>query len=196
MVGVTLSPDQIRQAPPEVRRWLEQQIAATLGFKPHPPPLVEPERRLVGCGPAQVRAVLAEIQGALPVANVFFELGRETAVASARGLRALRLDEIGRNARLQSAEQVVRCLDAIDAALRRVTAAPEAAMTGLDDAGHCIVADVTARNILALWQEIAGGGPAVPAAGPHEAAMPVDGAPVLSSQHYAATLPGGLPTGG
>jgi hypothetical protein len=30
MVGVTLSPEQMRNAPPEVRRWLEQEILACL----------------------------------------------------------------------------------------------------------------------------------------------------------------------
>ncbi|MBS0562656.1 MAG: hypothetical protein JSR21_21620 [Proteobacteria bacterium] len=196
MVGITLSPEQIRQAPPEVRRWLEQQIAATLGLQPHPSPVVEPQHRLIGCGPAEVRAVLAQIRGALPVVNVFFELGRENAVASARGLRALRLDEIGRAARLQSVDQVIACLEAIDAALRRATGTEDAAMTGLDSAGHCIVADQTARSILALWQEIAAAQPAAAASEPHGAGMPADGAPVLSSRHYAATLPGGIPAGG
>jgi len=196
MVGITLSPEQIRQAPPEVRRWLEQQIAATLGLEPHPPPVVEAQHRLIGCGAAEARAVLAQIRGALPVANVFFELGREPAVAAARGLRALRLDEIGRAARLQSVEQVLGCLEVIDAALRRATGAEDAAMTGLDNAGHCIVPDQTARSILALWQEIAAAQPAFSAAEPQGAGAPADGAPVLSSQHYAATLPGGMPTGG
>lgn len=32
MVGITLSREQIHQAPPKVRRWLEQQIADALGF--------------------------------------------------------------------------------------------------------------------------------------------------------------------
>ena len=32
MVGITLSPEQIQQAPPEVRRWIEQQIASALGL--------------------------------------------------------------------------------------------------------------------------------------------------------------------
>jgi hypothetical protein len=30
MIGITLSPEQIGQAPPEVRRWLEQQIVGVL----------------------------------------------------------------------------------------------------------------------------------------------------------------------
>jgi hypothetical protein len=32
MVGITLSPEQIQQAPAEVRRWIEQQISSALGL--------------------------------------------------------------------------------------------------------------------------------------------------------------------
>ena len=34
MVGLTLTPEQIRKAPPEVRRWLEREVATTLGQEP------------------------------------------------------------------------------------------------------------------------------------------------------------------
>jgi hypothetical protein len=57
-------------------------------------------------------------------------------------------------ARLQSTEQVVACLRAIDAAVQRVSDTPDAVLTILDGSGHCLVADVTAHSILALWQEI------------------------------------------
>jgi hypothetical protein len=33
MVGFTLSPEQIRTAPPEVRRWREQELLATFGLQ-------------------------------------------------------------------------------------------------------------------------------------------------------------------
>jgi hypothetical protein len=39
-------------------------------------------------------------------------------------------------------------------ALQRLRGEPDAALTALDAAGHCVVADATARSILALWQEI------------------------------------------
>ncbi|HBK05544.1 MAG TPA: hypothetical protein DDZ81_06715 [Acetobacteraceae bacterium] len=154
MVGITLSPEQIGQAPPEVRRWLEQQVAATLGFHhPAPSPGV-PERHLVACDVAQAQAVLSRIQGMLPVVSVFFELGLEPVATSPEGVRALRLDEMTRHARLQTPRQVVACLNAIDEALQNATGRSDAALTAIDDAGHCLVADVTARSILAVWQEI------------------------------------------
>ncbi len=154
MVGITLSPEQIHQAPPDVRRWLEQQIAGALGLYRAEPALQAPARHLIGCNVEEARAILSLIQGLLPVVGVFFELGREPAAASAQGLRALRLDEMLRHSRLQALDQIVACLNAIDEALQRVRGEPDATLTALDGAGHCLVADVTARSIVTLWREI------------------------------------------
>ncbi len=154
MVGITLSAEQIAQAPPEVRRWLEHQIAPLLGLFRPAPSVQPPERHLVGCDVENARAILSLIHGLLPVVSVFFELGRDPITASGQALRALRLDEMARHARLQAPEQVVACLRAIDEALQRVSGDPEATLTALDESGHCLVADATARAILALWQEI------------------------------------------
>jgi hypothetical protein len=32
MIGITLTTDQIRSAPPEVRRWIEHEVIASLGL--------------------------------------------------------------------------------------------------------------------------------------------------------------------
>lgn len=154
MVGITLSPEQIQQAPPEIRRWIEQQIAGALGLS-RPAPVVEaPARHLVGCDLEQARAVLSLITGLLPVAGVFFELAQEPIAVTQQGLHVLRLDEIQRHCRLQGPSQVVACLGAIDEALRRTAGALDVALTMVDGSGHCLVADETARSIMALWQEI------------------------------------------
>lgn len=110
MVGITLSPEQIRHAPPEVRRWLQQQIAGTLGLYPPGPVLQAPSPHLIGCSIEEARAVLGLIQGILPAVSAFFELGREPVAGSAQGLRALRLDDMARHLRLQTPEQVAACL--------------------------------------------------------------------------------------
>jgi hypothetical protein len=154
MISIALSPEQISQAPPEVRRWLEQQIVSLLNASRTRPAMQPPERHLIGCDLATARSILSLISEILPVVTVFFELAREPAVASAQGLRALRLDEMMRHARLRSPEQVVACLRAIDEALQRISGAPDALLTALDGAGHCLVAETTAHSILALWQEI------------------------------------------
>ncbi len=154
MVGFTLSPEQIRQAPPDVRRWLEQQIAGALGLGRPEPELRMPQRHLVACTVEEARGILSLLQGMLPAVGVLFELGREPAAASAQGLRALRLDEMLRHSRLQTPGQLISALEAIDEALQRVRGEPGVALTALDGAGHCLVAETTARSIMTLWQEI------------------------------------------
>ncbi len=155
MVGITLSPEQIQQAPPEVRRWLEQQITLTLGLSRAGPGFETPTRHLVGCNLEEARAILSLIQGFLPAVSVFVELGREPAAASAQGVRALWLEDMLRHTHLQTPEQIVACLEAIDEAVQRVRAEPGAALTALDGAGHCLVAEATAQSVQTLWREVA-----------------------------------------
>ena len=154
MVGITLSQEQIQHAPAEVRRWLEQQVAETLGLRRGAPQMPPPGRHLVGCSLDEARVILSAIEGKLPVAAVFFELGRHPEATAPNGLRALRLDDMARHVRLQTTEQVVACLAAIDEALQRLSGQSDAALTALDGAGHCLVAEQTAHSVLALWHEI------------------------------------------
>jgi hypothetical protein len=184
MVGITLSPEQINQAPVEVRRWLEQQLSATLGVCRPEPALPAPQRHMIGCDLQDARAILSLIHGLLPVVSVFFELGRDPIAVSPQGLRALRLDEIVRHARLESEDQAVACLKALDEPLQHVCGPTDAVLTALDGSGHCLVSDATARSILALWQEIVAAhnlrvphrespAPAsTPSAAPHSISMP------------------------
>ena len=152
MAGITLSMDEIKAAPPEVRRWLELEMMRTLAIHPAPAPAAAPS--LVGCNVEEARDVLALVQGMLPVVSVFFELGREAASVPVHGMRAFRIADILRHARLQSPDQVVQCLDVLTQALRRVRGDAEATFFALDDQGHCLVAEPTMRAILRLWREI------------------------------------------
>ncbi len=188
MVGITLSPEQIQQAPPEVRRWIEQQISGALGLS-RPAPIVEaPARHLVGCDPEQARAILSLISRMLPVAGVFFELAHEPIGVTQQGLHVLRLDDIQHHCRLQSPDQVVACLEAIDEALRRVMGSPDVALTILDSSGHCVVADETAHSILLLWQEMVMPHDAVQPVTP-VAAVPDRGAAPIFQSPYAISVP-------
>src|SRR3954468_8646111 len=83
MAGITLTADEIKSAPPEVRRWLELEIAHTLGLQAAPAPAAAPA--LVGCNVDEARDMLGMVQGMLPVAAVFFELGREAATVAVHG---------------------------------------------------------------------------------------------------------------
>lgn len=154
MVGVTLSPEQIRSAPPEVRRWLEQQLAATLGinrpslYGGHAP------QELVVCNVEDARAIFSLIRNALPVVSVFFELAREPAIFTQQALRVLHLEDLARHCRLLTPNHLMTCLEAINRALQEASGNPEAKLFALDDAGRCFIPDVTARSIHAVWQEM------------------------------------------
>jgi hypothetical protein len=154
MAGITLSVDEIHAAPPEVRRWLEQEIVRALGMHPpqdHTAPATPP---LIGCNVEEARDMLSLVQGVLPVVSVFFELGREAAGLPVHGLRAFAIADIQRHARLHAPAQVIECLDLLTDALRRVRGEPEAAFYALDNLGRCLIAEATMHSILRLWQEI------------------------------------------
>ena len=152
MAGITLSADEIKAAPPEVRRWLEHEVARALGVQPASAPTGAPA--LIGCNVEEAREMLALVQSMLPVVSVFFELGREAAGAPVHGMRAFSIADIQRHSRLHAPAQVVECLDVLTDALRRVRNDPEAAFYALDNLGRCLVAEATMHSILRLWQEI------------------------------------------
>lgn len=152
MAGITLSADDIKTAPPEVRRWLEQEIVRAFGVQPAQAPVGAPP--LVGCNIEEARDILSLVQGMLPAVSVFFELGREAASAPVHGMRAFRIADIQRHIRLQSPDQVLQCLNMLTQALRRARGDATAVFYAVDDQGHCLVAESTMRSILRLWQEI------------------------------------------
>jgi hypothetical protein len=155
MIGLTLSPEQVRAAPPEVRRWLEHEISMMFGLAAADHPAAKDvASRLVGCNPEEAAAMLELVQGILPVVNVFFELGREAVSAAVHGLRAFRLSDLMRQARLSTPQQVIECLDVLTTAVRRVRGDKEALFYLVDDNGHCLVAEPTMRSVLQVWQQI------------------------------------------
>lgn len=155
MVGITLSPEQIRSAPPEVRRWLEGEIAATLGLRPHGPEELPPAGRLTSLSVEEAGRVLAAVQGMLPVASVFFELGRTGEGKGPEGLAVLPLIKILTHTRMAQMDQVLACLQVINEACRKVKQDPSANVCLLDRRGFCIVSETTQESIQQLWQELA-----------------------------------------
>ena len=155
MVGITLSPEQLRAAPPDVRRWIEHEVAVSLGL--HAPEIGDARRgspQLVGLTVDEAAKVLSLIEGTLPVVNVFFELGREGSSAGVNDLEVFRLVDITRHARLQTMEQLADCLNIINTAVRSVRADVNATLYGLDQRGYCFIAGQTHRSIQRIWQEI------------------------------------------
>jgi hypothetical protein len=157
MIGITLTSDQIRTAPTEVRQWIEHQVIASLGLGAETPALAPDQapphgHHLVACSAEDAAAVLAQIQGFLPAVNVFFEFGRAGINYGQPPVMAFRLLDILHHTRLQNVEQVMTCLDAINQALAAVRRDDSARFCGFDNQGHCLIAPQTQQSIFQLWQ--------------------------------------------
>ncbi len=187
MTGITLSPEQIRSAPAEVRRWIEHEVATSLGLQGQP---AEPQRRipqLVACSHDELGAVLSLIQGVFPAVNVFFELGRKgTGFAQGR-LEAYRISDIQNHSRLRTPEQVISCLNLINEALHRVRGSTGASFYGADG-DYCFVATETQQNIRRLWLELISGG--------ESAAAPAEAQPANESVPRESAAANDRPEGG
>jgi len=155
MVGITLSPEQSKSAPPEVRQWLEHEIAASLGLGMGSEILSSPPQ-LAACTLQEAEAIYASVRGMFPVVNVFFELGREGASIGHTNVEAFRLLDMFRHTRLSDMQQLGSCLQLIGQAFREIRTDGDATLFLLDQRGHCIVAAETQRNILALWTRMTG----------------------------------------
>lgn len=155
MIGITLTSDQIRNAPPSVRQWIEQQVLSSLGpgeeFRPSPPPQAA---HLVACSPEEAAAILRQIEDQLPAVNVFFDFARRGIGFGQPPLISYRLVDIMYHARLESIEQVMAFLGLITAALTQHRRDPSARFCSFDNEGHCFIAPETQASIAALWQDV------------------------------------------
>jgi hypothetical protein len=157
MTGITLSSEQIRRAPPEVRRWIEHEVATSLGFQVRATDSQRPFPQLAGCGHDELVAMLSGIQGVFPAVNVFFELGRKGISVAQDRVQAYRLSDIQHHTRLQNPEQVISCLSLIDESLHRVRS-PAGASFYHVEGEYCFVSTETQQNIRRLWFELLGRG--------------------------------------
>jgi hypothetical protein len=155
VIGITLTANQIRTAPVEVRQWIEREVVAALGLQIQIRHQASEIERIAVCSLEELAAVVSLIQGIIPAVNVLFELGSQGATVADGRLVASRLSDIMHHVRLQGVDQVVSCLDIINGALHRVRGAiEESELCALDSEGHCFVASQTQQNILRLWQEV------------------------------------------
>jgi hypothetical protein len=157
MMSITLSAEQIRSAPPEVRRWLEREVAVSLGLQARTGASQRQPAQLAACAHDELAAILSMIQGVFPVVSVFFELGRTGASFAQDRLEGYRLSDIQHHTRLQSPEQVISCLELINESLRRIRGTTAASFYGIDGE-YCFVATETQQNIRRLWFEVIGRG--------------------------------------
>jgi hypothetical protein len=186
MVGITLTAEQIRSAPPEVRHWIEGQVAAMFAPQAAEEAHAAPPH-LAQCTPGEAQAILEQIEDLLPVVSVFFEFGRESASVPVQGMRAFQLSEVGRHARLETTQHVLEALELINDAVRRVRRDAEATLCAYDREGRCYVSEATSRAVLTLWRGIVAQH-ALAAAQPAEPAAEAP-APVYRSPGYNVTVP-------
>lgn len=154
MIGITLTADQIRNAPAPVRQWIEQEVIASLGIAPKAPAAAPQSARLVACSVDDAAGILDRLQGVLPAVNVFFEFGRPGIAYGQPAVMAFRLIDILHHTRLQDIGQVIACLEMINQALTQAKGDPSARFCGFDNEGHCFIAPQTQASIATLWQNM------------------------------------------
>lgn len=158
MLGITLSSEQIRQAPPDVRQWIEREVIASLGLQIAPSAEKPQGEHLASCDASEVAAILTQIQNVLPAVNVFFEFGRPGTPVPQAHLVAFRLLDIADHARLPDVKQVIGCINLINEALGKVNGDASGSFCGFDREGHCFITVETQQNIHRLWQTVVGNG--------------------------------------
>jgi hypothetical protein len=153
MIGITLTAEQIRNAPAPVRQWIESEVVNSLGLAPRAPTAAPPQAaHLVACSVEDVAGVLEHLRGVFPAVNVLLELGRPGISFGQPAVMTHRLMDILHHTRLQDTSQVVTCLDMINQALAEVRNDPSARFCGFDNEGHCLIAPQTQTSIASLWQ--------------------------------------------
>jgi hypothetical protein len=113
MPSFTFSVEQVRSAPPEVRRWIEREIAASLAAmnkSEHDASRVN-AASLAACMPEEAMQLFELIKGNFLLAQVFFELARETPNShGAAPLCPISIADILRHTRLRDGDRLVDCL--------------------------------------------------------------------------------------
>ena len=176
MISFTFPAEQIRSAPPEVRRWIERVLAAALGpAEPgHDPPEVHAPS-LAACTAEEAILLFDLIKGNFLIAQVFLELARDSSVGrSAAPLHALNLADILHHTKLADGDRLTDCLEAINRAFQSLRGDREATLFGFDASGHVYIHEATYQSIRRLWEQLVGAaapaaaGFAAPQLGPSE----------------------------
>lgn len=157
MVSFTFSEDEVRAAPPEVRRWIEARFLPALGLRPgsEERPSTPEHGTLADCTLEEMAQVLKLISDNMLVTRVFFELARDTSTGpKVAPYHALNLAEIQRHTQLAEPQQLFGCLGAINQALQTVRDDPGISMFGFDEAGHLYLHEATHRSIRQIWGQL------------------------------------------
>jgi hypothetical protein len=130
-------------------------VIASLGLAAEQPaPAAAQTTKLATLSEDDAAAVLQQVRGMLPAANVFFEFGRPGVALGQPPVMSFRLIDILHHTKLQNIGQVMTCLEAIDGAVVKLRGDPDARFCGFDNEGHCFVAPETQAAIAALWHDV------------------------------------------
>ncbi len=158
MVGIVLSAEQVKAAPPAVRQWLEQQVAAD--FSPLPSDLPEPAadfdaERIAACSLPEILQIFERIRHDGLACRIFLEFGQEpVATLHPSPLYALDIAEIVRDTGITEGNRLVACLNLINSALQVVRADPDATLFAFDGNDRCYVHETTHRALHLLRHDL------------------------------------------
>ena len=157
MTSFTFSLEQLRTAPPEVRRWVEHEIGtalAALGRLDHDQSQVH-TAELAACTPEEALQMFELVKDNFLLSQVFFELARETpAGRTAPPLHALNIADLLRHTRLPDGDRLADCFTAINQIFQTVRNDPEAALFGFDQYGHVYIHETTHHSIRRMWEQL------------------------------------------
>ena len=157
MTSFTFSAEQLRLAPPEVQRWVERELAATLAAlsRPTHDPSQVHAAALAACTPQEASQLFEMIKGNFLLSQVFFELAREMPGGQAPApFHPLTIADILRHTRLRDGDRLVDCFTAINQAFQAIRNDSEATLFGFDQQGHVFIHQTTHDSIRQLWEQL------------------------------------------
>lgn len=188
MTSFTFTADEVRSAPPAVRRWLEAAVMAALappaaaasvgggavgGGSVGEASVEEALPDLSVCSPEEAVRVLELLRGDAAATRVFLELARELpANAGLPHLHAMSIEDMLHYAHVVDGERLYACLAAIGRAFETAHGAAGAPLFALDDAGFLYVHETTHHSIRGVWQELTAPRAQPEPAGPARPAFP------------------------
>ena len=157
MMSFTFSIEQVRSAPPEVRRWIEREVTAAVALLQgveHDSSQLH-ETALAACALQEAAEVYELIRSDFLLSQVFFELAREAPRNRGEAaLHALGLADMLRHTRVADGDRLVECFTAINQAFQTVRNDPEASLFGFDQYGHVWIHQTTHDSIRELWEQL------------------------------------------
>jgi hypothetical protein len=155
MVGIVLSEEQVRSAPPEVRRWLYGLMERTL----EPGHDVHYDRGgfhyagddLAVCSAEEVLRLFSAVKGEPLVAELLFRLGRDNydRATGRHAARPVSEAELAAGLPMPPAE-LAQALARLNAVLQALRGDPEALLFRRDEAGNYLLHERTQWNIQQL----------------------------------------------